>query len=58
MGEAERSVDRTPRDFLAAWGRGDARPVSWRRLHCLLPLPRKRRLHEPGGCKRSQRRPD
>jgi hypothetical protein len=24
MGEAKRSVDCTPRDFLAAWGRGDA----------------------------------
>src|SRR5882757_10425979 len=27
MGKAKRSVDRTPRDFLAAWGRGDAGPV-------------------------------
>lgn len=27
MGETERSVDCTPRDFLAAWGRGDARRV-------------------------------
>jgi hypothetical protein len=24
MGGDKRSVDRTPRDFLAAWGRGDA----------------------------------
>jgi hypothetical protein len=27
MGGDKRSVDRTPRDFLAAWGRGDAGPV-------------------------------
>ena len=27
MGETKRSVDRTRRDFLAAWGRGDAGPV-------------------------------
>jgi len=27
MGEAKRSVSCTPRDFLAAWGRGDAGPV-------------------------------
>ena len=27
MGGDKRSVDRAPRDFLAAWGRGDAGPV-------------------------------
>jgi hypothetical protein len=27
MGGDKRSVDRTPRDFLAAWWRGDAGPV-------------------------------
>ena len=27
MGGYKRSVDRTPRDFLAAWERGDAGPV-------------------------------
>ena len=28
MGGDKRSVDRTPRNFLAAWGRGDAGPVA------------------------------
>jgi hypothetical protein len=41
-----RSVDCTPRHFLAAWGRGDAGPVPWRRMHGLRPLPGHRRGRE------------
>jgi hypothetical protein len=42
----KRSVDRTPRNFLAAWGRGDAGPVPRRRLLGLLLLPRHPRGQE------------
>jgi hypothetical protein len=46
MGEAKRSVSCIPRGFMAAWGRGDAGPVPWRRMYGLLPLPRRRRGRE------------
>jgi len=46
MGEAERSVDRTQRDFLAAWGARRCGAGSVRRLLGLLPLPRHRRGRE------------
>jgi hypothetical protein len=46
MGGDKRSVDRTPRDFLAAWWRGEAGPVPCGGCSALLLLRRHPRGQE------------